>query len=174
MASALLPEKIERINSEVFTLTYGALVTQLIKDYEDLSEVNGQLRQIGYNIGVRLVDEFLAKSGAMRCKNFRETARTIAKVAFKMYLGFAADLDGWNKDYTSCIMRIPDNALTDFVELPEECKELSYANMICGVIQGSLKMVEIEVDCDFVKDKLHGDTTNEIRLTLKRGFGKSS
>ena len=30
----------EMINSEVFTLTYGALVTQLLKDYEDINEVN--------------------------------------------------------------------------------------------------------------------------------------
>jgi hypothetical protein len=30
-------------NSEIFTLTYGALVVQLIKDYEDYSAVNVQL-----------------------------------------------------------------------------------------------------------------------------------
>ena len=30
-------------NAELFTLTYGALVVQLIKDYEDYDEVNRQL-----------------------------------------------------------------------------------------------------------------------------------
>lgn len=30
-------------NTEVFTMTYGALVVQLIKDYEDYAEVNKQL-----------------------------------------------------------------------------------------------------------------------------------
>lgn len=30
-------------NSELFTLTYGALVTQLCKDYENDEEVNKQL-----------------------------------------------------------------------------------------------------------------------------------
>lgn len=30
-------------NAEIFTLTYGALVMQLIKDYEDYGEVNKQL-----------------------------------------------------------------------------------------------------------------------------------
>lgn len=30
-------------NAELFTLTYGALVIQLIKDYEDYAEVNKQL-----------------------------------------------------------------------------------------------------------------------------------
>jgi len=45
----------------------------------------------GYNIGVRLVDEFLAKSNLQSCVNFRETAQVIAKVGFKMFLGIAAD-----------------------------------------------------------------------------------
>lgn len=33
----------QQINAELFTLTYGALVVQLIKDYEDYDEVNKQL-----------------------------------------------------------------------------------------------------------------------------------
>lgn len=36
----------------------------------------------GYNIGVRLIDEFLAKSNVSRCVDFRETADVIAKVLF--------------------------------------------------------------------------------------------
>ena len=34
----------------------------------------------GYNIGIRLIDEFLAKSNVTRCVDFRETAEVIAKV----------------------------------------------------------------------------------------------
>lgn len=30
-------------SSELFTMTYGALVIQLIKDYQDYAEVNKQL-----------------------------------------------------------------------------------------------------------------------------------
>lgn len=33
-------------NAELFTLTYGALVIQLIQDYEDYSEVNKQLEKM--------------------------------------------------------------------------------------------------------------------------------
>lgn len=33
-------------NSELFTLTYGALVVQLIKDYEDYEQVNIQLEKM--------------------------------------------------------------------------------------------------------------------------------
>lgn len=33
-------------NAELFTMTYGALVVQLIQDYEDYSEVNKQLESM--------------------------------------------------------------------------------------------------------------------------------
>lgn len=34
----------------------------------------------GFNIGIRLVDEFLAKAQISSCQNFTETAEVIAKV----------------------------------------------------------------------------------------------
>lgn len=36
-------KKADKLNSELFSLTYGAMVVQLIKDYEDYNEVNTQL-----------------------------------------------------------------------------------------------------------------------------------
>ena len=36
----------DHINAELFALTYGALVVQLIKDYEDYDEVNTQLEKM--------------------------------------------------------------------------------------------------------------------------------
>ena len=50
-----------KANSELFTLTYGVLVNQLISDYEDIQTVNDQLEKMGWNIGVRLIDEYFSK-----------------------------------------------------------------------------------------------------------------
>lgn len=36
---------------------------------------------------------------------------------------------------------LDDNILTDFVELPEGCQQLSYCQLLCGVIRGALEMV---------------------------------
>jgi hypothetical protein len=33
-------------NAEIFTLTYGSMVRQLISDFEDLDEVNKQLEKM--------------------------------------------------------------------------------------------------------------------------------
>ena len=65
-------------------MTYGALVVQLIQDYEDYSEVNKQLDKMGYNIGTRLIEDFLARSNLGRCTDFRETGEVIAKVQFPL------------------------------------------------------------------------------------------
>ena len=100
----------ETVNSELLTLTYGAMVSQLIRDYEDPLEVNVQLEAMGYNIGVRIVDEFCAKSKT-RCRNFRETMDTVARDAFKMFLGVTAVVTEAAADGSACVLRIPDNPL---------------------------------------------------------------
>ena len=76
---------------------------QLLSDLEDIDAVNKQLDQMyaacqlpldagilcmadmyvcrGYNMGIRLIDEFLAKAKITSCGDFRETADKIAKVS---------------------------------------------------------------------------------------------
>eukprot|EP00954_Amorphochlora_amoebiformis_P023111 1357990-Amorphochlora_amoeboformis.AAC.1 len=101
----------EKVNSELLAMTYGALVTTLIKDFQDVKVVNTELEKMGYNIGVRLIDEFLvfstrppqplpsddtlfeyqAKTGVTQCRNLKETAHSIAKIGFKMFLGINAE-----------------------------------------------------------------------------------
>lgn len=74
--------RIDKVNTELVTLTYGTIVVQLCKDYDnDYAEVNKQLDKMGYNIGLRLIEDYLAKSNTMkRCTSFRETADMIARV----------------------------------------------------------------------------------------------
>lgn len=74
--------RIDKVNAELVTLTYGTIVVQLCKDFDnDYIEVNKQLDKMGYNIGLRLIEDYLAKSNTMkRCSKFRETAEMIAKV----------------------------------------------------------------------------------------------
>ena len=73
-------------NAELFALTYGALVVQLIQDYEDYEEVNKQLEKMGYNIGTRLVEDFLARSSIGRCSDFRDVGEVVAKVTYFLEL----------------------------------------------------------------------------------------
>lgn len=37
---------------------------------------------MGYNIGTRLIEDFLAKSNLGRCADFREVGEVVAKVRF--------------------------------------------------------------------------------------------
>eukprot|EP01091_Cochliopodium_minus_P013017 TRINITY_DN4083_c0_g1_i1.p1 TRINITY_DN4083_c0_g1~~TRINITY_DN4083_c0_g1_i1.p1 ORF type:complete len:200 (-),score=71.79 TRINITY_DN4083_c0_g1_i1:86-661(-) len=160
--------QVEKINSELFCLTYGAIVSQLLNDFEDVDQTNKQLEQMGYNIGKRIIDEFMATSGSGRCKDFEETAKVVAKVGFKMFLGITANIvkKDWNKEKTDFILQIDENPLIPFVELPEESKDLKYCNMLCGVLRGALEMVQMRVECELIKDKLKGDDTTQIKVVL--------
>lgn len=158
--------QLDQINSEIFTLTYGSMVRQLLADYDDLEDVHKQLDKMGHNIGVRLIDEFLAKSRTARCQSFRETVDVIAKQGFWMFLNIQAEVRDWNSERTECSLVFLDNPLADFVELPSEYKGLKYSNILCGVIRGALEMINMHVECTFRKDVLQGDDFYEIKLKL--------
>ncbi|KAK3593120.1 hypothetical protein CHS0354_018248 [Potamilus streckersoni] len=153
-----------KVNGELFTLTYGALVAQLLRDYEDDEEVNKQLEKMGYNIGVRLIEDFLARSNTSRCNDFRETSDIISRLGFKMYLGITPVISNWSPAGDEFSLLIENNPLSDFVELPEGHTALNYSNILCGVLKGALEMVQMDVDVWFVQDQLKGDNITEIRL----------
>jgi len=160
--------RVEKLNAELFTLTYGSIVAQLLKDYEDVEEVNGQLEKMGYNIGLRLIDEFLARSGLARCsKDIKEVAEIIAKVGFKMFLNVTAAVANWSADEKEFSLLLEENPLTEFVELPENCANLQYCNILCGVIRGALEMVQIKVETKLIRCVLKGDDFTEIRVSFK-------
>eukprot|EP00013_Stygamoeba_regulata_P008169 CAMPEP_0177686786 /NCGR_PEP_ID=MMETSP0447-20121125/33765_1 /TAXON_ID=0 /ORGANISM="Stygamoeba regulata, Strain BSH-02190019" /LENGTH=132 /DNA_ID=CAMNT_0019196953 /DNA_START=178 /DNA_END=576 /DNA_ORIENTATION=- len=120
---------------------------------------------MGYNIGLRIIEEFLAKSGQGRCKDLKKTAEVIAQVGFKMFLGVTARVDNWSEKEFSLFL--DENPLTDFVELPEKYHGLFYSNIIAGVIRGALEMVQMKVECKFKKCTLRGDDTTEIQVIFR-------
>ena len=61
---------------------------------------------------------------------------------------------------------LDENPIADFVELPEPYKNLWYSNMLCGILRGALEMVQMQVECRFVKDILRGDDRWEMQVTL--------
>jgi len=137
--------RVDKVNAELVTLTYGTVVAQLCKDFNsDYMEVNKQLDKMGYNIGLRLIDDFLAKSNTGACANLRETAEMIAKVGFKIFLNITPTIANWSSDGKQFSLILDENPLADFVELPDDGKaqdELWYSNILCGVLRGALEMV---------------------------------
>ena len=129
----------------------------------------------GYNIGVRLVDEFLAQSRIAKCSSLKDTAELLSKVGFKMFLGVAPAVGKWSSDEKEFSLLLDENPFTDFVDLPEQYKDLLYSNLLCGVIRGALEMVQIRVECHFSADALRaGDDSTEIRVVFKEFLSEAT
>ena len=155
------------VSPELVSLTFGAFVSQIVKDYEDEIEINKQIELLGYlllfslygryNIGVRLVEEYLAKTRTRSLKSFKHSCENIASVAFPMFVGITASVESWNEDEQSFILStiffnfyhfvgFVSNPLSNFVELPEEFSKLQYNAVYCGIIRGALEMVHVCCD----------------------------
>lgn len=145
-------------------------MVQLLKDSgDDVDYVNLELHKMGYNIGVRLIDEFLVQTNIPSCLNFQETAEAISKIGLKMFLGITGEISSWSEDGKAFKLRLPraNNPFIDFVELPAKYSQLVYGNLLCGVIRGALEMVQLGVDCFYSSDVLRGDEFTEIEVVLK-------
>uniref|UniRef100_A0A915NZ42 Trafficking protein particle complex subunit n=1 Tax=Meloidogyne floridensis TaxID=298350 RepID=A0A915NZ42_9BILA len=138
------PSDSKMVSSELFILTYGALVNDLISDLESPEEVNRQLDKIGYNMGLRLADDFLSKNPR------------IGVIAQSNQIGNAGD---------EFSLIIDQNPLTEFVEKPVEFKDLCYSQVICGCIRGALEAMHMEVQVTLVADL--PDPT-ELRIKFHR------
>jgi len=154
--TASLPKRsrVDKINTEVVTLTYGTIVSSLCRDLTlpssssktDYAAVNAELDRMGHAIGVRLIEDFLAKSNTGTCTSFRETAEVISKVGFKVFMNVTPTVTGWTQDGKGFGLVFEENPLADFVELPDDGRaqeELWYSNILCGVLRGALEMVSL-------------------------------
>ncbi|TIC34504.1 putative TRAPP complex component Bet3 [Wallemia mellicola] len=158
--------KPDKLNAELFVMTYGALVMQLVQDYEDYGAVNKELDKMGYNIGTRLIEEFLSKNPEVKCKNFNDTGEAIAKVGFKTFLNITPEVvHNGSNEFT---LVIEDNPLNQFVVLPDTAirEGLLYSNVLAGCIRGCLEMINISTTVDFLSDELLGQESTAIKVKL--------
>lgn len=169
IAGNVLWQKTPKANAEFFALTYGALVAELVRDVEQPALIAGELDTMGHSMGMRAMEEFLAKTDT-RCSSF-ETSPDVMTKALKMFLGISADArwksagDNQSKTYG---LQFTDNPLTLFVELPDEYADLEYNQLLAGFCRGLLEMLQFDCSTAIAQSMLAGDTINEITVSLNQ------
>jgi trafficking protein particle complex subunit 3 len=192
-AGTLLWQKQSKCNAEFFALTYGALVAELLRDIEDPIAITNELDRMGHSIGVRCIEEVLAKvssisqqqSSSAMYKTFPDTSDLI-QTAFRMFMGVPTETKAISD--TSYSISFTDNPLSIFVELPPSLTTaaatpttatldsttkpaLEYSQLLVGMIRGMLEMLQYDVSCRFINTTMSGggkNETNEILVELKQ------
>jgi trafficking protein particle complex subunit 3 len=153
------------ISTELFTLTYGEIVSQVVKDCEDLPQANDALKLIGKNIGSRLVDEYFAKEKSSRpCRSHKETIEVIATKALPYFIGVSAKVEDYSEaiekkegrkfQVISSKLSIEDNLILANVELPAFLSVLEYQNILSGGLEGCLETLGYEARSQVLADSL--------------------
>lgn len=122
----------------------------MLRDFQHTDEVNKHLERIGYNMGVRLIEDFLARTSSPRCLDMRDTADKIQQ-AFRMYNNIQPTIANWSAAGDEFSLVFDTNPLSEFVELPADLTNLRYSGILCGCIRGALEMVQLEVQTWFVQ-----------------------
>ncbi|GMT19290.1 hypothetical protein PFISCL1PPCAC_10587, partial [Pristionchus fissidentatus] len=136
----------KKMSGELFSLTYGALVADMIKDFDDINQVNTQLDKMGFNMGTRLADDFLSKrTNVSRCTDCKQMADTLAKEVIPMYLGVSASISNWSSGDKEFSLILDNNPLMELVEVPQSMSSLNYSQLLAGAIRGGLEAVHIKV-----------------------------
>ena len=139
------------IRQELFALTYGSVVRNILKEYEEDEDMaNKQMEELGYSMGQKMIEEFLSKENNI-CKSFKEVGESIIK-AFDMFYQISAKLKINGKKEISILFN--SNPLDTFLFLSKSNSELLVSNILCGNIRGALSAVNINTKAIFAKDRL--------------------
>jgi hypothetical protein len=198
MQGTSLWQKQPKANAELFALTYGALVGELVRDLESADEIQQQLDTMGHSIGIRCIEELLAKlmmepntsGGVSSSPNFVESAELV-KLTFRMFLGVVAETAPVSdKPEAAYTCTFAENPLALFVELPAPDDagaansgpltsggnanangnggRLEYSQLLCGIMRGVLEMLQFDVTCRMTASTLFGDDTNTMLVELQQ------
>mmetsp|Transcript_20749 Transcript_20749/g.43420 ORF Transcript_20749/g.43420 Transcript_20749/m.43420 type:complete len:210 (-) Transcript_20749:239-868(-) len=163
-----------KANAELLALTYGAMVGELLRDLESPTKINDELDRMGHSMGIRCIEEFLAKSALetqsslVATTHFGDSAYLL-QAALKMFWGVAVESTA--KSQHSYTLRMAENPLDLFVELPPNdatSSALEYSQLWCGMVRGMLEMLQFDVTCKMIQSQLKGQDTNEMVVDLKQ------
>ncbi|GAX14162.1 hypothetical protein FisN_20Hh219 [Fistulifera solaris] len=160
-------QKQPKANAEFFALTYGALVAELVRDLEQTTEIQAELDRMGHSIGIRFIEEVLAKAPELKVsQQFMETV-DVVKVAMKLFLGVTVEIVTSADD--QYIVKMNENPLMVFVELPEDRQDLQYSQLLAGMLRGMLEMLQFDCDVSISSSTTTGNKEiHELKVVLKQ------
>lgn len=155
----------DKVNVELFSLTYGSLVRAIVKETNNIEDANNKLAKIGENMGDRITDDIVVNYDN-KITSLKDACEMIAKFAFKNYLGVTAEISEPSEN--RIIISILDNPITRYVSIPPEYDGLIYLMPLLGLIKKMLEQLHFSTEVTLIHDRLTSQecNTNDIEIKL--------
>lgn len=130
---------------------------------------------MGFNMGSKMVDEFLAINQSNPCFTFKEVATKLTE-AMKYFFGVDSKVKMYHKGDKIFSLIFSKNPLSINVSIPQKYEALSYSIIYCGMIRGALESINMRVKVELMKDPMNfGEAEHkeyEIKVTLEQFIKK--
>nr|CAD2170569.1 unnamed protein product [Meloidogyne enterolobii] len=154
------PSDSKMVSSELFILTYGALVNDLISDLESPRKLIVNWTKL---VTIWVFD--LQTIFFLKIHVLVDVQIFVKLWSLYQKMGVIAQSNQIGNVGDEFSLIIDQNPLTEFVEKPVEFKDLCYSQVICGCIRGALEAMHMEVQVTLVADL--PDPT-ELRIKFHR------
>lgn len=152
----------EEVCMELMSLTYGSLVTSVVKSTNNIDDANEKLKKIGENIGNCIVDSLLV-SYDYDVREFQNTKKLIDTYLAKCFkFDFKSEVE--NDVIT---ITVTGGDLTKYVYIPQVYKKLKYINPIIFSIKQIYAMIHYDVNISLDCKNNDNKTPDYSNFTIK-------
>ena len=139
------------MGNHVIEIIYGSIVTEMLGESKGVEEVNRALKETGFEIGERILDEYAQKNSIKGCKSFKDVGEKVVE-AFLKIQGTRSTFS--NFELQEFVIQFEENPMMTFIELETLPTGLEYSSIYNGMLEGALS-------------SLNYDTTSSLTTNIK-------
>ncbi|KAL7677823.1 hypothetical protein ACOME3_004056 [Neoechinorhynchus agilis] len=155
-----------KISQELFMLTYGSLVSHLLKKYDGNFEVRSSFFD-RHSDDRYIIHDFIAHHPCGDCKNLKEQLGSSIESAFVFYLNTVVKTFDWSADNHRFHIRFDQLSLMRTMGTTMSIGGVLHWKFIAGMLKGALENLKYRTEIDIVHDESSSSSSDSIDFIVQ-------